>query len=149
MRISLIAAAGLAASALAACGESQPTLAGEWSSAELRLQHDGFDELYVFTLTIGSDEKTGVMDIVYYPTDDPSSERLIRQDLSVTKTQTEITLAGVDPHLVSGPAVVGVYAADTLYCDPLTAQSRNVLTCGWGSDAHGDGPQVRLDRKEG
>ena len=120
-------------------------LSGDWLSGPVILDRGDFSETYIFALSIGGD--TPVMDLTYTQGDDLSTTRVIRQGLAVQVSQQEILLIGSKPQLVSGPEIIGVYEPDTLNCAPLAVSDPDTLYCGWGSPAHGAGPQVELTRR--
>ncbi len=114
---------------------------GIWESTPVRLVRGDIDETYRFHL----DFAVPMMDIVYHTTDTTVDARTIRQDLSITHNEGRLVLTGSLPRLVSGPAIIGTYAPDVLYCTPLTTGD-DTLACAWGSDAHGEPPAVTLHR---
>ena len=138
------------AALLAACDPSEapmpPDLAGDWASAPVRLVRGDMDETFAFSVAVADNEAGGIMDIAYHATNDPETEWVVRQDITVTIAGQSVDLIGANPRQIAGPAIEGVYAPDELYCDAPAASPPNTLNCDWGSDAHGDAPNVRLMR---
>lgn len=136
--------------ALSACADGaqlrEMAFSGTWESESVILERGDFTETYQFIVTIEEGASEGILDITYTVTGAPDSERTLRQDISVTREDGRIVLTGSDPRLVAGPEIVGVYEPDVLYCG-VPPDGFDSLECGWGSDAHGRAPRVRLARR--
>lgn len=115
--------------------------AGTWQSDPVRFVRGDIDETYSFELRAGDN----VMQVVYASTGSDADKRTITQTLTVSidEESRKLVFAGDSPELVSGPAFVGRYGADVLYCD-LPQGTAETLECLWGSDAHGEAPVVIL-----
>lgn len=126
-------------------------LAGMWESNPVRLVRPGLDETFIFRLSLGMDGLGRIMDIDYFTTSDPADKRRIRQDVTIVMdAPTGLTvLQGANPRLVTGPAIIGVYEPDSLYCDVPKAEVVRTIRCTWGSPGHGDAPVVVLTRTSG
>lgn len=138
---------GLSTLAARADEPNVSSLVGQWQSAPVRLVRGDIDETYVFHVRLAG-EQGHVMDIEYASTHAPADRRLIRQDvtLEADASSGRTIIVGANPRLVSGPAIIGVYEPDSLYCDTANRASADHLSCTWGSDAHGNAPEVELSR---
>ncbi|MEM8485078.1 MAG: hypothetical protein AAF564_05990 [Bacteroidota bacterium] len=129
------------------CGTSPKSVdeytvfAGTWQSDPVRFVRGDIDETYSFELRTDDN----VMQVIYASTGSEADKRTITQTLtvSINDESGKLVLAGASPELISGPAFVGRYGADVLYCD-LPQGTAETLECLWGSDAHGESPVVML-----
>jgi hypothetical protein len=126
-------------------------LDGRWQSQEVRLVRGDLEEIYRFDIALHTGDSTavtGVMDIRYSVAATPHMQRIIRQDLRVAfdSAAGQVILSGHNPRVVEGPAVVGVYEADVLYCAEPGEERPALLECHWGSPAQENTPAVTLRR---
>jgi hypothetical protein len=147
---------GVLALGLVACGASPrnaPAIVGTWRSGDVHLTGPGRDEVYRFQMVLTArddDEMEGVLDLEYASAGRPGDRREIRQEvvLVVDSAIGMLTLTGRNPVLLAGPVLVGVYEPDELTCSLPRRDSPDRLACRWGSDAHGEPPEVVFVRVE-